>query len=276
MACQVHTCDLDLPNSNAFRMLVERNASPKYLPLRADRVDLPAQCSLVNPEPFLPTEVAYVIQHPDALFPSGVEHERTEPSFSAGARAEYVMLLRRQVRVHKVQLARSIQHVASVFAVGKSDKNRQREVWDGGPLCSCTLPPPEAPHLANPSALSTLESSDDRPLWVSTRDGASFFDQLYLTPELREYTGRPAVTVNELCNAAFRGAGDCNQHPLTADELAAACVDTGLAKFTSETVLYPRATCWPMGHSWSSAIAQFTMVGACKQAGVADGQFLSD
>ena len=206
---------------SAYRRLVSKGSCPKAVPLRADRVDIPPACSRVDPSPFLPPDVRRIACDPELLFPDGVEAVRMT-RFSAGARAEYVLLLRRQIRVGKIRLTTHANHVSSVFAVGKQDGDRLREVWDGGPLSRCAAPPPKAPYLANPAALTGLECSDDLPLWVSTRDGACFFDQLRLPSGLVAYTGRPAVTVQELCLSQYHGAADHHQHVLSSTELRAA------------------------------------------------------
>ena len=42
------------------------------------------------------------------------------------------------------------------------------------------------------------------------------------------------------------------------------------------TKCYPLANAWPMGHSWSSAIAQNVMTNTCVEAGLSVDNFLCD
>ena len=161
----------------AFSRLVSRGAGGKAVPLQAEKVDSLLKCCEVDPTPFLAPHVRNVLQHPELLFgDSEPDQLATHSTFTAGSKAEYILLVRRQCRSRKVVLGRHRKHSASSFAVAKAETSRQREVWDGGDLSRASLPPPSPPFLSSPSDLSVLECSDDQPLWMSVRDGQSFFD----------------------------------------------------------------------------------------------------
>jgi hypothetical protein len=98
--------------------LVQKHKSTGYVPLIAECVDFPTECGKVSPLPFLPDELQKQIRDPSAIFPDGVSHLPKCPRFS-GSRAEYILLVRRQLRVLKVRLSLECQHAAPIFAVKK-------------------------------------------------------------------------------------------------------------------------------------------------------------
>ena len=63
---------------------------------------------------------------------------------------------------------------AGTFMVAKKDASRLREAWAGNLISAASAEPTSPRLLADPSALIALESSWDRPIYVSTRDGAYF------------------------------------------------------------------------------------------------------
>ena len=268
--------DVPIHVPDAYQWLVDKAKSSLYAPLTAECVDMPLVCGQVDTDTFLPDEVKAVVHDTNAMFHDDVDDCHCDARFRGSARAEYVMLVRRQCRAFKVGLMRSCQHVAPVFSVRKKDTSRLREVWDGGVLSRHTVAPPPLPFMTTPAALSTLESSDDRPLLHSCRDGETFFDQLRLLDELRTFAGRPSVTVAELCDLCYKGAKHPMQEPLTSDELRAVLADDHDASWNAETVFYPVGLVWPMGHSWSAAVAQHVMTGSCLEAGADTDQFLCD
>ena len=110
--------------------------------------------------------------------------------------------------------------------------------------------------MATPATLSTLESSDDRPLLHSCRYGEVFFDQLLLPQELRTYAGRPSVTVVELCDEHFKGDKHPMQAPLTREELRAALVGDSALNLRSTLSLFPLGpfvvrSCCAVCHDWN-------------------------
>ncbi len=118
-------------------------------------------------------------------------------------RAEYVLLVRRQIRAGLVRLSSDPRHAADVGVVRKGDAAaggenvRQREVWMGQELSEAACRPPKPIFGASPAALARLESSDDRPLRTCTRDAANFFHQLAAPAWLQPFLSRPQVRVAE-------------------------------------------------------------------------------
>ena len=150
-----------------------------------------------------------------------------------------------------------------MFGVGKRDSTKVREVWHGSRVSDAAIRPPPPPHLASPSALLDLESSLDCPVRLSKRDGRCLFDQLRLPPDLERFMGRPPVRVRELLSAGLSGS-----------ELRRCCSDPG--GMTEGRLVYPASRSWPMGFSWSSYVAQCTMLyGVCRRAGLCVQQILA-
>ena len=164
--------------NGAFQTLVNKAASSLFAPLRAECVDMPLECGQVDADEFLPNEVRETVHDPATMFHDDVDDVNCDARFRGAARAEYIMLVRRQCRARKVGLMHKCRHAASVLTVRKKGTDRLRGVWDDGELSRHTAPPPLLPFMTTPAALSTLESSDDRPLLHSCRDGEAFFDQL--------------------------------------------------------------------------------------------------
>ena len=196
--------------AGAFGEMILKSTGSRYAPLRAENVDMLTLCGGVDPDPFLPEEVRRVAHDPASLFDRAIDNLPCDSSLRGVSRAEYILLVRRQCRARKIGLSPTARDVAPIFCVPKRDPRKLREVWNGSEFSSLTCVPPCLPFMATPAALSTLESSDDRPLLFSSRDGAAFFDQLRLPEELRPYAGRPSVTVAELCESDYKGA----KHPI--------------------------------------------------------------
>ena len=90
-----------------------------------------------------------------------------------------------------------------------------------------------------------------RSLRVTKRDCKTWFDQLKAHPDIGSFFGRPLVTRVELLEAGLseaeiRFAGGCD----------------GVDGFI------PCSNVWPMGFSWSSCVAQSTLMGVCGLAGL--------
>ena len=88
---------------------------------------------------------------------------------------------------------------AGIFAVAKRNSECLREVSDVCLISAASVKPSKPRLLADPVALTALEASLDQPLYMSSRDGACFYDQLALPGALVPYFGRPQVRVRELC-----------------------------------------------------------------------------
>jgi hypothetical protein len=151
----------------------------------------------------------------------------------------------------------------SVFAVGKRDSPKKREVWDGGRVSAAAVQPPKPPNLASPSTLIDLQTSAAEPFLLSKRDGRCLFDQLRCPPELVPYFCRPSVTVQELIDT-----GIVNWKQIIKSH-------RGSCSLHRSMVVIPASLVWPMGFSWSSYIAQNTMLSVCDSAGLHRGSRLA-
>ena len=109
---------------------------------------------------------------------------------------------------------------------------------------------------------------------MSTRDGTAWFDQLKLTDELRPYVGRPAITLRELLHQGFKGERHYLQQALTRSEMQQ-YTDLDVYGMALDSPLTPLSTSWPMGHSFSAAIAQYAMLGTILESGVEHVQMSS-
>jgi hypothetical protein len=119
---------------------------------------------------------------------------------------------------------------------------------------------------ANPSAIAELEASHDRPLWMSGRDAEAYFDQLRLHQSLQPFTGRPIVTVDDLCAAGFPGGSG---------GLVKLVIDLS-GSVAGDDPLTPVSLVWPMGFGWSSFVAQTYMLDCVNGAGFAESQLLTE
>ena len=205
------------------------------------------------------------ILRPSVLFGDRADGLPRRCKFAAGSEEEYCSLVLRQLRSGKVRLASTVKAAASTFTIGKKGGLELREIYNGTAVTEAALPPPKPPWQATPAALTELEASLDRPLWLSGRDARVYFDQLAAPPELQPYLGRPSIQVAALCRS---GDG------LTPEELSAFLMDGPLAADQSEVI--PVGATWPMGFGWSSFVAQSYMVDCVSAAGFAKGQMLTE
>ena len=183
----------------AFQRIIDKGAGGRYVQLKASAIDSLPRCARVDPLPFVSDDVRKIITDSACLVPPEKLHDlNTNAKFVAGQRHEYVNMIRMQCRSGKVVLATSCSHAAACFAVEKPDTGRQREVWKGTAFSLTATKPPAPPFLSSPSDLGTLESSDDRPLYMSVRDRRSFFDQLSVDANVQGLFGKPTVTLGEL------------------------------------------------------------------------------
>ena len=99
----------------------------------------------------------------------------------------------------------------------------------------------------------------------SKRDAASFFDTLLCPSDLTPWFGRPAISVKDLCDA-----GDLSLMDL--DKWRPA--DDRGTPLSTTSMLFPCSRVWPMGYSWSSAVAQDVSLGLLRDAGFTEQQVL--
>ena len=256
-------------SSGAFKRLVSSGKSDSFPLLKADLVDMLPKSGTVDPCKFISEHHADIVSDPCLLFPDGFHSLPAKPCTYTGPRREYVRLVSRQLRSGKVVLANSAFATATVFAVGKKQNDKQREVWNGARITEMALPPPAPPLLANPAALGELCSSDDRPLFASGRDARVFFDQMRVGEAMQDAFGRPPLHIGELLDPELG-----SEYVFTMESLEAFCRPDVFLDASSEVT--PLCATWPMGFGWSSFLAQSIMSSCAMEAGLAEGQFLCE
>ncbi|CAE7517435.1 unnamed protein product, partial [Symbiodinium natans] len=153
---------------------------------------------------------------------------------------------------------------AGIFAAEKTN-GRQRKIWDGSSVSALAKDPPKPRRLANPSCFLELEVKPGEDLLFSKRDACTFFDVLKVPAELQPWLAQPPVRVHELLDAG-----------MTWEDVLTFCDDGGESgSISSSSWLYPTRVVWPMGFSWSSAVAQSTTVATCLGAGIQESCILS-
>ena len=95
--------------------------------------------------------------------------------------------------------------------------------------------------LANPSSFLDIDLFLGEKVFFSKRDAATFFDALQVPEPLQAWFGQPPVQGKELIAAG-----------LSHQEVQDFSSQTACGE---DSVLYPVHAVWPMGFSWSSAIA---------------------
>ena len=121
--------------------------------------------------------------------------------------------------------------------------------------------PPKPRRLANPSSFLDMQLEGGEQVFFSKRDASTFFDVLQVPAALQPFFGQPGVTVQELLD-----------NGMTREAIAAACDGDS---FGNASLLYPAHAVWPMGFSWSSAVAQDTTLFTCVSTGIQEESILS-
>lgn len=224
--------------------------------LVADRVDCLEQAGRCDALEHLNPEVQAVLTDPTLLFGSAHPGLDKFDDVDPRDRGEYVKLVSKQLRCGQLGLASSVQAGGTVFPVGKPT-GKVRAVWHGKRVSQAAIAPPVPRHLASPSALLHLEASKERPIRVSKRDARCWFDQLRLPQPLRDWMGRPVVSLTEL---AFLGG--------MRKEEAESYLEEGSRL---QEHLFPVSK----GFSWSSFVAQEKLLDLFAQAGLDSNQVLA-
>lgn len=193
-------------------------------------------------------------------------------TFAAGDQREYLKLVVKQLRAGKTGLTAKPRSTAASFVVDKAGGAEQREVWNGAKLSSMARRPPKPPYLANPGALTGLEADEARRVYASVRDGKSFFDQLKLPQELSVAMCRPGVRLQDILGWCEPG-----EPKITMEEVLSYVIDEGDCAATDPlSIYYPASLVFPMGFSWSSYVAQSTMLHTLVSAGIGAELMLSE
>jgi hypothetical protein len=246
--------------SEAWAAFHQPNANTS-VPLNAKLVDNLVKAGTCDPAQLLPNDIAALVSTPVALFPQAPTALNKFASFYSGQRSEYVQLVIAQLRCGKLSLAGDVRAGGSVFAIEKSGGSRQREVWNGSRVSRAAADPPRPRHLASPSAFKAFDLAPGKRLRVTKRDGKCFFDQLLLPTELRKYMGRPWITRAELA-AGGVAHDEMNMY-----------IEAGTDPMQEK--LWPVSCVWCMGFSWSSFIAQETLLSVLQQAGLGPEKIIS-
>ena len=233
--------------------------------LDASKVDGLHECGLVDPTSCIPPDMNELFNDPTKMFPEGLDDVPRMVAYKGGNRTEYITLVLEQLRSRKVALMRRPCAAANTFVVSKRGTDRLREVWDGNKISESCVQPSKPRWLADPASLVALEASCDRPIYLSTRDGKCFYDQLTVTDALTPFLGRPQVEISELL-----GAG------LTSDEVRSFLIDDDESQLVPGSSVTPVCLTWPMGFAYSAFVAQQVMTASCIAAGFTETQFLTN
>ena len=168
----------------------------------------------------------------------------------------------RELACGKLRLRRQVAASAAVFAARKTAPGRQRKIWNGSQLSELAARPPKPERLADPSTFLDIVADPTKPIYYSKRDAETFFDVLQVPSELQPWFGQPAVKVSEV-NSGW-----------TLDILCTFVDDLGGSRLTEDMMLHPAHAVWPMGFSWSSAVAQSVTLSVATTAGVSRDNIL--
>lgn len=239
----------------------------QYEPLRGDAVDLPDQAATCNPVLHVSSNLQEALCNPSAIFPDEVCHDKSVSADMGDGleTAEYVRLVAREIACGKLRLRREAKGIAPVFAAKKTTPGSQRKIWNGSQLSGMANQPPKPEFLANPSSFLDIHVEPSEPIWYSKRDAETFFDILQVPPDLQTWFGQTPVAAGDLCAAMGSSL----------DSLGSLVDDLGKQQLAAKDLLHPVHTVWPMGFSWSSAIAQSTTLSIVEAAGVGKRHVLS-
>ena len=236
----------------------EQAGSTPPLALVADAVSVPSCAATCDPRELIQGPLLLAIEDCTRIFPCPTPGLERFSGFFSGTRGEYVSITIRQLRAGVLRLAASCRGGGTVFPVGKSDGNSQRLVWNGTRASLAASRPPLPRHLADPSVFGTLHLGEDAILRVTKRDCRTWFDQLTVADSIGDFFGRPKVSRAELIKEGFSDS-----------EIAAAGGDTCSSSFV------PCSRVWPMGFSWSSCVAQETLLSICSRSNLDTDRVLS-
>ena len=215
----------------------------------------------------LPTAVANVVTDGPSLFLHITPDHAKLPRYRGNIR-EYATLVIRQLRAQRLRLRLTILGGGPCFFISKPGKDALRHLWNGKFVSDACLPAPGLRHLANPSTFVDLLASRDRPLYLSTRDCRSWFEQLRAPDALRPYFGQQPIKCSRLIGvlglsiAELRGFLEDLPSPFTDEHLLS--LD-----------LFPVSCTWPQGFSWSPYIAQEKLLHLARLGGFGPDAILS-
>lgn len=247
----------------AFETL-EKSSCPNYEHIRSAAVDLPAQAGTCDPCSCICPNLAAKLLDESQIFASELAATSSgQPMVNAEQRREYVRLTVRELKGQKLRLRSQVMGLGGVFAVGKPS-GAQRKIWDGSLMSKWAAEPPKPRRLANPSSFLDLEIPWGSEVFFSKRDASTYFDTLAAPVALRKWFGQPPVQVHELLAEG-----------LSLQQVLSFCDEVDAEQLGLHARLFPVHCIWPMGFSWSSAVAQDTTISMCLKAGVAEENIAS-
>ena len=241
-------------------------ASVEHPDLIASNVDMcPAACTCPSMN-YVSRELSDAITSNGGLFRDVGKHRSAVPRFTSGKQSEYAAVTVRGLLTGKLRLRKDVSGGGTVFTVPKATGGL-REVWHGRYISSLAPPPPKPRHQPTPACMLDLEVSADRPMLMSKRDAVSYFDSLAAPDRARNWFARPSAKAGESLNI----------FDITRTHVLINYVDGDFDSDRDQNVrLFPVACCWPMGFSWSSAVAQDVMLHQTSSAGLGDDMLLAD
>ena len=213
------------------RLSAHSTSSTSVVPLLAHRVALPDTLNIVPLTRVLPPDVAR--RYSDAVHGAELLRPPMEilaldllsplkPSRVAGARSEYVALIRRMLSVGMVRMTAHPKAVNGVFTVGKDD-DQDRLIIDAQPANRLFVDSP-AVELPNPSHLVQLRvpTESHHRMSVGKSDLSNFYHHLGLPAWMVDYFALPPLTKDELRELGVHHAAGTAEHD--ADALWPACL----------------------------------------------------
>ena len=234
--------------------------------LVAEQVDLPPVAASCDPLELVGPDLLAKLRRPRSIFPRapvGVGSVRAP----RGARGEYIQVIIRMLDAGKMGLCFAPSGVGAFFTVPKSTPGHLRPIWDGGPVSELCQRPPAPRRLGNPASFLELLVRPGERLIMSKRDAASFFDVLKAPPEAQPWFCCPPLRAEELAQAL-----GCELAELTKRYAVGAPPNT----LPGRTPAYPASLTWPMGFSWSSAVAQDVTLGVLVSTGLRPEAIICD
>ena len=181
-------------------------------------------------------------------------------------RSEYMLLMKRMLSCGKMVLCSDPKGVGSLFLVPKSTPGRCRPVWHGGVISEACERPPHPRRLGNPASFLDLIFRKDEQWFLAKRDAASYFDVLQAPAGAQRWFCCPPLAAKD-----FASCLGC-----TVDDLCRHAISDNQASWTENTLLFPASTTWPMGFSWSSAVAQDVTLETLLTTGFPENAVLCD
>ena len=240
---------------------------PTLTTLDASKVDVLDHCGDIDTVAVLSTAVASAVTDGPSLFPHITPDHAKLPRYSGNIR-DYARLVIRQLRAQRLRLRLTILGGGPCFFISKPGKDALRHLWNGKFVSDACLPAPGPRHLANPSTFVALRASRHRPLYLSTRDCRSWFEQFRAPVALRPFFGQQPIKGSRLIGvlglsiAELRGFLEDLPSPFTDEHLLS--LD-----------LFSVSCTWPQGFSWSPYIVQEKLLHLARLGGFGPDAILS-